>query len=154
MVPYKGRDSKRVWEISSYTEQWQDSDGNIQTSDEKDYIFKKGVFYIKPAERKYSWIYKDVNGVDSKKEYIEDYGDDGQQHYHRILGGEPQMIVCSQMSVLDGVIPPFKSGYGCCNYSMGRNLVCECGNHVGHMYLDCYEDNTVHFIENKVTRTY
>lgn len=63
-------------------------------------------------------------------------------------------FVVSEASMCDGVIPPFKSGYGCCNYSMGEPLMCECGNHVGSMYLDCYEDKSVHLIKENVVRVY
>lgn len=63
-------------------------------------------------------------------------------------------FVVSEDSMCDGVIPPFKSGYGCCNYSMGEPLMCECGTHVGGMYLDCYEDKSVSLIKDKVVRVY
>ncbi|AGN51504.1 hypothetical protein VPLG_00065 [Vibrio phage eugene 12A10] len=150
-VPYKYFNkeygvSKRVWDRIEYT----GTDGYY----DKEYRFKRGIFIINPKERKYSWTYKDCNGVDSKREYIEEYGSDGGQHYHRVLGGNPQVIICSGESVLEGVIPKFKEGYGCCNYSMGHILTCSCGNTVGHMYLDCYESNTIHFIEKKIMRTY
>jgi hypothetical protein len=153
VVPYKDRDTKRVWEISSYTEEWQDTDGSIQTSEVRAYTFKKGVFYVIPRVRRYNWSSLQMHGCSSKKQIKELYGYSNLDYY-RVLGGEPQMIVCSKLSVLDGVIPPFKRGHGCCNYSMGEELLCECGNNVGHMYLDCYEDNTVEFIEKKVTRNY
>lgn len=75
---------------------------------------------------------------------------------------KPAQIICkiksefvvAEDSMCDGVIPPFKSGYGCCNYSMGEPLMCECGNHVGSMYLDCYEDKSVSLIKDKVVRVY
>lgn len=154
MVPYKSHLSKRVWDKQSYTERWEDGDGILHETEEIEYTFKRGVCYFKPRERKYSWTYRDANGVDNKKEYIDVNGDDGGQHYHRVLGGHSAKIVCSDSSVLEGVIPEFKRGHGCCNYSMGHYLLCSCGNRVVHMYLDCYEDKTVEFIENNVVRSY
>ena len=158
-VPYKYFNSeygmsRRVWDKETYVEKWEDADGELHENEETNYSFKRGIFIIKPKVRRYSWTYKDTSGVDSKQEYIKEYGDDGGQHYHRVIGGDPQVIICSGDSVLEGVIPKFKRGYGCCNYSMGHYLKCECGNTVGHMYLDCYEDNTVSFIEKKIMRTY
>lgn len=154
MVPYKDYLSKRVWDKEVYVEKWEDCDGEVYENEKVIYTFKRGVFFISPRERKYSWTYKDVDGVDSKKEYVADYGDDGSQHYHRVLGGKPATIVCSSSSVLDGVIPKFKKGYGCCNYSTGHTLLCECGSELGGMYLDCYEDNTICFIDKSVVRCY
>lgn len=154
MVPYKDHLSKRVWNKETYTESWEDTDGILHEDKEVEYTFKRGVCYFKPCERKYSWTYKDANQIDSKKEYVKSYGDNGGQHYHNVLGGQPAKIVCSEESILEGVIPKFKTGHGCCNYSMGEYLVCGCGNRVGHMYLDCYEDKTVEFIEKNVVRTY
>lgn len=63
-------------------------------------------------------------------------------------------FVVAEGSMCDGVIPPFKSGYGCCNYSMGEPLICECGTNIGGMYLDCYEDKSVSLIKDKVIRVY
>lgn len=64
------------------------------------------------------------------------------------------MIVVGKKSILEGVIPPFKRGYGCCDYSMGEPLECSCGTHLGNMYLDCYEDENIEFIPEKVDRVY
>lgn len=120
----------------------------------KDYVIKTGVFFIEPREKKYSWTYKDCSGVDNKEEYLEVYGNDGGQHYHRILGGKPETFVCSGDTLLVDVIPPFKEGYGCCNWSNGYPLLCKCRHKVGEMYLDCYEPNIVKFLTKNIDRVY
>lgn len=57
------------------------------------------------------------------------------------------------LDILDGIIPPFKSGYGCCNWS-GVGLQCSCGSKLGEMYLDCHESKYVDFYEKNVRRVY
>ena len=136
--PFTNKTWFRVWEGSM-------SEG---------YYIKDGLFYIKPYEKKYSWTYKDSSCVDSKKEYLESYGDDGHQHYHSVLGGSPETIICGEGNVLEGIIPPFKEGHGCCNWSNGASLLCKCGNKVGKMYLDCYEEGIVKFLTSNTDRVY
>lgn len=66
---------------------------------------------------------------------------------------KPSLVV-SRNSILDGIIPKFKPGYGCCDYSMGETLSCSCGNTLGDMFLDCYEDGSVQFNTKNVDRHY
>lgn len=37
---------------------------------------------------------------------------------------------------------------------MGEPLICDCGNELGEMNLDCYEDGSVYFYSNRVRRSY
>lgn len=67
---------------------------------------------------------------------------------------EPIQYTVSEKSILGGVIPPFKRGYGCCNYSMGEPLSCECGTILGSMHLDCYELGLVNLFSSAVDRVY
>ncbi|CAL9964994.1 hypothetical protein VPHD479_0093 [Vibrio phage D479] len=97
--------------------------------------FKRGVFYMSQGQKKENNKYCDDRPA-------------------QIVRKRASEIVVGQSSIFDGIIPPFKRGHGCCNYSMGEKLKCECGNHIGHMYLDCYEDGSVHFVEKNVTRVY
>jgi len=96
---------------------------------------KQGVFYI------------------SKKEpaFINKYADDEPA---QLLPKIDPMIVVGKKSVLQGVVPEFKHGYGCCNYSLGEPLLCTCGVCLGKMFLDCYEDEYIEFYPNKVDRNY
>lgn len=50
-------------------------------------------------------------------------------------------------------IPEFKEGLGCCNIS-GLRAVCSCGNELGYLNLDCWQDKHVGFYETSVTRSY
>lgn len=63
-------------------------------------------------------------------------------------------IVVGERSFLEGVIPSFKSGRGCCNYNMGEELFCTCGNLLGEMYLDCFKDGSVELRDGGVRRFY
>ena len=89
----------------------------------------------------------------SMMNYVESY-DNPDKYEKYIIKKEPSLIVIGMPSLLDGIIPEFKTGYGCCHYSMGENLYCECGQHLGHMYLDCYEDGSVEFITKNVELKY
>lgn len=66
----------------------------------------------------------------------------------------PAVYFVSSESVIDGVIPKFTYGSGCCNYCGGHELKCSCSNIIGKMYLDCYEDQRIEFLANKVDRKY
>lgn len=44
----------------------------------------------------------------------------------QIVRKEKSQFVVAQGSILDDIIPPFKSGGGCCNYG-GEELSCSCG---------------------------
>lgn len=109
----------------------------------RDYIqpkFNKGIFVILPHEAYYNKI-----------DYKEDMG--SRRNYTRMIH-TPKRILVSGKSVIQGVVPPFKSGHGCCGYSMGEELTCECGKIIAQMHLDCYEDGTVDFIDSEVIRVY
>lgn len=92
---------------------------------------KKGLFYEIPA-------YQAVNN-----KYAEDCP-------AQILRATPKILSVGENSILDGVIPEFISGYGCCNYSMGEPLNCSCGHTVGNMFLDCYETGRVGFVQKNI----
>lgn len=59
-----------------------------------------------------------------------------------------------ETSFVEHVIPPYRTGCGCCNWSMGDDLYCQCDTLLGFMYLDCYEDKVVELIEGNCKRTY
>lgn len=51
-------------------------------------------------------------------------------------------------------IPPFKQGWGCCDYH-GLELKCpKCNTTVATADLDCWMDRNVKFFEKNVTRVY
>ena len=63
-------------------------------------------------------------------------------------------IVVGGSSIVEGVIPPYYTGCGCCNHGFGSPLRCSCGNLLGGMSLDCFELDTVEFIMKNVDRVY
>lgn len=99
---------------------------------------KKGLFYIKKASPAYNRDFK-VHGI---------------QDYFQVVKPSEKRLVVGERSFLEGVIPLFKSGYDCCNYNMGEELFCECGNLLGEMYLDCFEDGSVELRDGGVRRVY
>lgn len=60
----------------------------------------------------------------------------------------------SSSNILPNIIPPLESGHGCCNWSFGELLSCSCGNVIGKMYLDCYEDSSVELFFKHVEPVY
>ncbi len=60
----------------------------------------------------------------------------------------------SVKNILPDIIPPFVSGYGCCNWSFGEHFKCSCGNVLGKLYLDCYEDKIVDLFFKSVEPVY
>jgi len=97
-----------------------------------DYVFKMNVFSVqKPSKN--SIHHKDKRKVNFKI---------------------PYRICVSGYSVLKNIIPHFKEGYGCCNWSFGEPLKCTCGNTLGEMYLDCYETKEVKFNPKSIERYY
>ena len=102
-----------------------------------DYFFKEGVFTIQ-----------------KKRQFcIKFESDEGFGQYQTTVT-IPERICVAENSVLKGVIPPFKEGHGCCNWSFGEPLHCKCGNEIGQLYLDCYEVGKVSFIPKSVHRCY
>lgn len=79
--------------------------------------------------------------------------DNGMKGYFNVIKYKPYIGV-SEKSILEGVIPPYEIGCGCCNWSMGETLTCECGNKLGEMSLDCWEFGHVDFNPKKVNRVY
>lgn len=75
-----------------------------------------------------------------------------ENHPAQIWKGRKRMIEVPEASVIID-IPPMPSGWGCCNWS-GGYLLCDCGNTLGTMYLDCYEYKTIDFLEENVVRVY
>lgn len=86
--------------------------------------------------------------------YTDEHNVSYSQQTHRVKKGiyvsVGDMFLVSDSSVLEGIIPEFKSGHGCCNYNMGESLYCSCGSEIGEMYLDCFEDGIVEFIKGNV----
>lgn len=113
---------------------------------------KSGLFYVEKSKPKYNHTYKDAYGVEGKSEAFEIYGEI--PHLHVVVKSTPEYIVVGRPSILENIIPKYKTGVGCCDYSMGWWLVCECGSKLGEMYLDCYETNKVKFYSKKVDRVY
>lgn len=97
---------------------------------------KKGVFYI-TEYNKQGWSSKD-SGIKGLYQVIKEKGG----------------IFVSQFSINKNIIPEFKTGYGCCNWNMGQILKCSCGNLLGEMYLDCFEDKSIKFYKKSVDRVY
>ncbi len=60
----------------------------------------------------------------------------------------------SVKNILPDIIPPFISGYGCCNWSFGEIFKCSCGNALGKLYLDCYEDKSIDLFFDSVDSVY
>jgi hypothetical protein len=102
-----------------------------------DHFFKEGVFTVQ-----------------KKRQFcIKFESDEGFGQYQTTVK-IPERICVAENSVLKGVIPPFKEGHGCCNWSFGEPLHCKCGNEIGQLYLDCYEVGKVSFIPKSVHRCY
>ncbi len=91
--------------------------------------------------------------LSKKKKYKWSEEESGIQGYYRIFH-YPEVITVSELSILPNIIPPFKEGEGCCNWSMGADLKCSCGTMLGYMYLDCYEGQTIDFLTRNIVRSY
>jgi len=113
------------------------SDHGISYS-QSDFRMKKGVFYIKKASPAYNRDFE-VHGIEG---------------YFQVVKSSEKRLVVGERSFLEGVIPLFKTGHGCCNYNMGEELFCGCGNLLGEMYLDCFEDGSVEMRGGGVRRCY
>jgi len=87
------------------------------------------------------------------KPKIKVYRKNKQAKFNRVHHS-PASIYIGGSDILKGVIPLFKQGYGCCNWSMGEDLHCTCGRVIGKMHLDCYEYKVVQFLEKEVVRYY
>ena len=125
------KNRKDVWEyrISKYYDEEHDEEIWYEFGD-----MKAGIFYV------------------TKKEYYnhtpKDSGIDG---YYKVIKLKPEMVV-SGSSLLGGVIPPNPINC-CCNWAW-EPLKCGCGNVLGTMKLDCYQDYSVSFDIKKVVRCY
>lgn len=51
---------------------------------------------------------------------------------------DAQYIITTKASLLEGIAQPYKQGYGCCDHD-GTELLCECGQKLGHQYFDCWQ---------------
>lgn len=154
-VNYKYYDTKKVWDKKTIVETIDFGEGVTEDYKSIQKTFKKGLFILKPATKKYNWTVTDMYGHDSKFEAKKDSSVcKGDLSYHRSFGGVGKRLIVGKDSILEDIIPPFKDGYGCCNWSMGRELLCSCGNTLGEMYLDCYEDGVVEFDIKSVDRVY
>lgn len=67
---------------------------------------------------------------------------------------EQDMFLTNRDSVLDGIIPPYKNGRGCCDLDMCPIHCPNCNEDVGRANLDCHQDKSVDFFEKKVDRRY
>lgn len=105
---------------------------------QSDYRMKRGLFYIRKAVPSFNRTY-DYHGIEG---------------YYKVVKATKDTLVVGERSLLEGVVPPFQSGHGCCNYNMGEDLLCKCGNVLGEMYLDCFEDGSVEFKDGSVDRCY
>jgi hypothetical protein len=131
-VPIKMKDKGFGLEITNTSKIFKrvnEQDGYWETK------MREGIFYISKKESAWSNKYDDNMPA-------------------QIIPESKPKIVVSKESILDGVIPPFNTGYGCCDYSLGEPLKCSCGVVLGGMYLDCYEDGCVKFDIKKVNRVY
>lgn len=115
---------------------WDDDSEEVQEPSSYNYgSMKAGIFYKLVGIRSYNNKYCDERPA-------------------QIIKSQKDKLVVGRTSIVEGVVPKFKSGYGCCDYSMGEPLICTCGNEVGEMYLDCYEDSSINFHVNKIRRVY
>lgn len=112
------------------------SDPEDNDVEETETFYPRGTFELQ-RKRKYGWGFEDS----------------GIKGYYKVIH-EPEVLVVPQESVLEGVIPHMPQGYGCCNWSMGQELKCECGRVIAEMYLDCYEMQTVNFLSKQIVRSY
>ena len=71
----------------------------------------------------------------------------------QVIKALPKRIMVPEGSIMDGVVPHFREGHGCCNYH-GGDLKCSCGNVLGWMDLDCWQLGSVDFYEKAVVRVY
>lgn len=154
-VNYKHYDTKKVWDKKTIVETVYFGNGVTEDYKGTYSTFKKGLFLIKPATKKYNWTVRDIYGHHSKFEAKKDSSVGiADLSYNRSFGGVGKRFIVGKDSILEDIIPPFKDGYGCCNWSMGRGLLCSCGNTLGEMYLDCYEDGAVEFDIKSIDRVY
>ena len=108
------------------------------TYSQSKFRMKKGLFYI----------------MKDRPSYNRTYDDHGIEGYYQVVKATGNRLVVGERSLLTGVVPLFKSGYGCCNYNMGSDLTCKCGNILGEMYLDCFEGGSVELFDGSVDRCY
>lgn len=149
-INHKYYDTRKVWDTIVVKEI---IGGEMSTYSTK--TFKRGIFIQQPATKRYNWTVVDMYGCDSKMQVKrEEYYCEKDLSYHRVLGGETKKLVVGRLSLLRDIIPPFKSGFGCCDWSNGQELICSCGSNLGEMYLDCYEEGVVKFHESSVRRVY
>ena len=127
---------KYICETVFETFQDQGEDGSDLVEKRKKYTFPSGGFMLQ-KKKKYAWTEED-SGIEG---------------YYAIIH-VPERIIVHKNDILDGVIPKFISGYGCCNWSFGYELKCKCGKVVANMYLDCYESGVIKFDPKKVVRSY
>lgn len=154
-VNYRYYDTKRVWNKKTIIETVDFGNGVTEDHKSTQNTFKKGMFILKPAIKKYNWTVRDMYGHASKLEAKKDVNVcKTDLSYNKSCGGVGKRLIVGELSILENIIPPFKGGYGCCNWSMGRELLCSCRNVLGEMYLDCYEDGVVEFDIKSVDRAY
>ncbi len=134
MLPYRNKILNLSDIFAKEKEVVEDYDGEEYTEYNFTYM-KKGLFYMSKPTPKWN------------NKYCE-------ERPARIIKGTKPRIIVGELSILSDIIPPYYTGCGCCNHSMGEELTCSCGNPLGKMYLDCYEDKTVNFNTERVRRVY
>jgi hypothetical protein len=115
---------------------------------------KIGKRFVKNAYRNYFELFipKGTFGIQKKSIYSWSEKDSGLSGLD-VIQINKRLVVPAE-SILNGIVPPFKEGAGCCNYSAGCNLKCTCSKLIGEMHLDCYEENVVKFIPKNIVRSY
>lgn len=115
---------------------------------EKGNIYPKGYFleYGSFISLKKEKIYHNLK----KTGYYDFYTFNGNEtktfhHYEKILVNKNDLI--------EDIIPEFKEGFGCCDWSM-EDLYCSCGNFLGEMNFDCYLLGTMDFKQKNIIRLY
>lgn len=68
--------------------------------------------------------------------------------------GEKFNFLISPIDVAENVVPPFKSGGGCCNWYYQPIHCPSCGTEVGIANLDCHQPKNITFPASKVIRSY
>ena len=77
-----------------------------------------------------------------------------EDHPAQIMKALPKRIMIPEGNILDGVIPEYYTGCGCCHHDGGELKCTECGRVIGWMSLDCWQLGSVDFYEKNVVRYY
>lgn len=107
-INYKYYDTKEVWDRETVIETVDFGNGVTEDYKETHNTFKKGVFVLKPAIKKYNWTVRDMYDYDSKFEAKKDINVCRTDlSYNRSHGGVGKRFIVGELSILENIIPPF-----------------------------------------------